>query len=142
MSTKKNIPWGEFVGPMDPDAPACPYCGNRSIRITGADLYPHRPDLSGKKFYQCAPCDAYVGCHDNSGKPFGTLADKKTREARNRAHAAFDRIWKGGFMTRNAAYSWLAKSLAIKGSRCHISMMDADECERVCTAVKEMRAAD
>ena len=29
------------------DTPQCPYCGAASRLVTGATIYPHRPDLGG-----------------------------------------------------------------------------------------------
>lgn len=49
-------------------APTCPYCQRPSLLVTGKTIYPHRPDLVAKRFWQCAPCDAYVGCHPPAGR--------------------------------------------------------------------------
>lgn len=54
------------------------YCCNcqdkvEAERVCGNVIYPHRPDLSGKEFYQCPMCKGYVGTHDNSGKPLGCI---------------------------------------------------------------------
>jgi hypothetical protein len=127
---------------VDPNAPMCPYCGNRSMAATGVEVYPHRHDLAKKKFYQCKPCNAYVGCHENSGKPFGALADGATRSARNRAHGAFDPWWKSGKVRRTDAYHYLARALGIPESKCHISMMDAAMCEQVIAAMKRLRESE
>lgn len=99
--------------------------------VDGNVIYPNRPDLRQKSFWLCAPCGAYVGCHEGTNKPFGTLADYETRRARNRAHAEFDPIWQLGWMNRKQAYAWLASKLGIDFERCHIGMFDAATCASV-----------
>lgn len=120
-------------------APVCPYCNQASARVTGADAYPHRPDLKAKTFYQCAPCRAWVGCHPGTDKPLGRLADAELRAAKQAAHYAFDPLWarvmrrdsisKGE--ARGRAYAWLAKELGIAPEDCHIGMFDPEQCRRV-----------
>lgn len=109
----------------------CPYCGNQADLVDGLAIYPHRPDLVSKRFYRCAPCDAYVGCHPGTATPLGRLADGSLRRAKIAAHAAFDPIWKGGAKRRNHAYAWLADQLRISRKACHIGMFDVDTCRRV-----------
>lgn len=46
----------------------CDYCGNDAMLVSGRAIYPHRPDLFRLNFWQCAPCDAYVGCHKREGR--------------------------------------------------------------------------
>lgn len=118
-------------------APLCPYCGKFSVLVGGKVIYPHRPDLYGKQLYQCAPCDAYVGCHEGTTNPLGRLANADLRMAKKRAHAAFDPRWKSGELKRAAAYRWLAEKLGIDRKDCHIGMMDVDMCLRVVAECSE-----
>lgn len=121
-------------------APACPYCDKRARLASGADIYPHRPDIFGlhaKPFWQCVPCGAYVGCHPGTRKPLGRLANAALRLAKMRAHEAFDPLWKSGRMGRNEAYGWLTRALGIPGSECHIGMFDEAQCAAVVRAVQE-----
>lgn len=111
--------------------PACPYCGKMSDKVSGREIYPHRPDLYAKVFYQCAPCDAYVGCHPGTDKPMGRLANAELRRAKLQAHGAFDFIWKSGLKTRGSAYKWLAKQPGIPKEECHIGMFDVATCRKV-----------
>jgi hypothetical protein len=118
--------------------PTCQYCGQPSVPATGVDIYPHRPDLSDKKFYRCVPCHAYVGCHVKTGEPFGSLANATLRKLRNQAHAAFDPLWLelGGThgnkkQYRTNAYSLLAKAMDISVENCHIAVFDEDQCREV-----------
>lgn len=114
-------------------APKCPYCGNKSKLVTGEIIYPHRPDLHSKFFYQCAPCDAYVGCHPvGDGKsPLGRLANKELRKAKSDAHAAFDPLWREGPISRHQAYKFLAQEMGIPKDKAHIGLFDVSQCKRV-----------
>lgn len=118
----------------------CDYCGNDAEKVTGADVYPHRPDLSEKIIYRCTPCEAHVGCHPGSDKPLGRIANKTLRKAKMEAHAAFDPLWRGRKMSRGMAYAWLAQSLNMRPDDCHIGMMDVADCKRVVAAVNAKMA--
>lgn len=114
----------------------CHYCHQNANLVSGDVIYPHRPDLFHKKFWQCNPCRAFVGCHDaNIGygdgtRPLGILANAQLRKAKKSAHYAFDPLWRGQNMTRKEAYVWLAKQLNIPVNQCHIGMMNLDMCTR------------
>ena len=110
--------------------PICPYCGSTSAKVDGTAIYPHRDDLKAKIFYQCKPCDAYVGTHRKDGTPLGTLADANLRALRKRVHNRFDPKWQDGKMSRNAAYNWLSQKLKIPKSECHMAMFDANMCRK------------
>lgn len=109
----------------------CPYCDKNAVKTTGRAVYPHRTELRDKLFYRCAPCDAHVGCHPGTANPLGNLANSELRQARQAAHSAFDPYWRGGSMSRSAAYSWLAKQLGLPKDQCHIGMFDVATCNRV-----------
>ncbi len=124
----------------------CDYCKGPAELVTGKEIYPHRPDLSSKRFWSCKPCEAYVGCHQPNEKhdhkfwsPLGRLANGKLRRAKGRAHLSFDPIWKDRKMSRKEAYRWLAESLGIPSERCHIGMFDVEQCEQVIKACGEWR---
>lgn len=114
--------------------PKCPYCGDWSAKVTGADIYRGRPDLSHKTFYRCDPCNAHVGCHPGTDTPLGTLANRELRRARSSAHKAFDPLWRNAEHrgeARRAAYARLAEALGIDGKDCHIAHFDEAQCARV-----------
>ena len=46
----------------------------------------------------------YVGCHNNTRKPLGTMADKELREARMAVHAKIDPLWRSGRHRRSDVY--------------------------------------
>lgn len=112
----------------------CPYCGTVAERVTGREVYPHRPDLYGKKLFVCRPCDARCGTHPD-GTPLGRLANAELRKARNRAHAIFDPLWKSGRMHRSEAYRWLRKITNLSRDECHIAMMDIETVTRTIEAL-------
>lgn len=108
--------------------PICPYCHRAADLVSSAEIY------GGRDFgpvWCCKPCDAWVGCHKGGTKPKGRLADKALRDAKIRAHAAFDPIWKSGEMARGDAYGWLAEHMGVDKRDCHIGMFDLDQCSRV-----------
>lgn len=123
----------------------CDYCNRPAELVTGKEIFPHRPDLFPNVFWRCLPCEAWVGCHDqhpkwspNGTSPLGRLANAELRRAKNRAHNAFDPLWRGPrrIMKRTEAYKWLARELGISVANCHIGMMGADACRAVVAAVR------
>lgn len=113
------------------EIPVCNYCGNLSLLVTGDVIYPHRADLREKYFYQCEPCDAYVGCHQKTQIPLGRLADAELRKYKSMSHSAFDKYWKNGALTRSEAYKLLAKKMMIEPEKCHIGMFTVQQCKQV-----------
>lgn len=112
--------------------PICPYCGSESKQVKGRDIYLRaRNSYADKTFYQCTPCDAYVGCHPSTDVPLGRLANAPLRKARNAAHAIFDLKWRSGNMKRKEAYAWLAEKLGLDRKDCHIALMEIEMCQRV-----------
>ncbi len=119
----------------------CPYCQRPADRVTGKEIYPHRPDLAKKKFWRCAPCRAWVGCHAATWHPLGRLANAELRQAKMLAHAAFDPLWNRGRRSRSEAYAWLASQLGMTSSECHIGMFDVEDCRRVVKCCLEYERA-
>jgi hypothetical protein len=124
----------------------CPYCDREAEFVSGNRIYPHRPDLFVTYFWLCAPCDAYVGVHKRNPRmkfegyePLGRLANKSLRYAKQKAHAAFDPLWKSGKMSRTQAYQWLAGQLGISVANCHIGMFDEATCIAVVGHVANRR---
>lgn len=114
----------------------CNYCGAAAELKTGADVYPHRPELAQKNIWVCFPCDARVGCHDGTERPMGVLANPELRMARREAHEKFDKVWKQGHVTRTVAYQMLAKQMRMSAKRCHIGQFSVKQCRQVIFIVK------
>lgn len=114
----------------------CPYCGKPARLVGGDAVYPHRTDLYGKFFYLCNPCDAWVGCHPETMKPLGRIANAELRRLKVAAHAAFDPLWKDGQISRSTAYSWLARKLLIPPKDCHIGMFNVALCKAAIEACR------
>ena len=133
MTMNKN---NQAVHRVPLSAGLCPYCGREPKLVSGLVIYPHRPDLRDKHFYQCAPCDAYVGCHPGTLNALGRLANGELRKAKIAAHAVFDPLWKGGTKKRGSAYAWLSDATGIAKKDCHIGMMDVADCLKVVKACK------
>lgn len=115
---------------MEGLTPLCPYCGVFSKKVTGEVIYPHRPDLHHKTFYQCQPCDAYVGTHPGTDKPLGGLADATLRHYKSKVHQAFDPLWRTGVFTRKEAYARLAFLMGLPVEDCHIGMFTVEDCHK------------
>jgi zinc-finger-containing domain len=120
----------------------CQYCNKETNLVTGKEIYSHRPDLAGKKFYICKPCKAYVGCHSNTENPLGTVANYSLRKLRNEAHAIFDPIWRSKTLSRSAAYVWMRDKLGLSVDDCHIAMFNPGQCKQLIEAVKNFDAAE
>jgi ssDNA-binding Zn-finger/Zn-ribbon topoisomerase 1 len=112
--------------PGERDDLTCPDCGALMIL---------RPSKYGL-FYGCRNFPACKGTHGAhpDGRPLGVPADRATKEARIRAHAAFDAIWEPGKISgrkrrRGRAYTWLAKRMGCQ--EVHMGEMTIEECERV-----------
>lgn len=120
-------------------APSCAECPERGTLVMGTDIYPHRPDLHHKKFYRCV-CGAYVGTHAESGLPLGTMAGPLTRMARQNAHAAFDPIWKEGYMKRGEAYARMEKILGTLGTA-HIGNLSCAMANKFAEAASKLYTA-
>ena len=134
----------------------CPYCHQPAQLVTGAVIYPRRPDLAGLKFHRGAPCDAYVGTHRPgacaviNGKKvisdgtlaLGCLANAELRRAKQQAHAAFDPLWQGRAMGRKQAYAWLTKTLGLAADEAHIGEFDVAQCGRVVEACEKFNRGE
>ena len=106
----------------------CPYCSGRAEYTDSAEVYRGR---SYGMIWLCRPCFAYVGCHKGGDKPLGRLANAELRAWKQKAHRAFDPMWKGKKTSRGQAYLWLAEKLQIDRADCHIGMFDVEACKRV-----------
>jgi len=94
----------------------CCGCGTdvEAHLTTGAELYPHRPDLSDLPFWRCDACGNFVGCHHRTAertKPLGVIPTPEITSARQHIHRILDPIWQSGTITRGKLYAMLGKRL-------------------------------
>lgn len=109
----------------------CPYCGKQAKVVPAFRVWPQRREGYAFVCRDYPRCDAYVGCHGRKPIPLGTMANRDLRRHRRNAHAAFDRIWRDGHMTRPEAYAWLAQRLGIERADCHIALFGEPTCRAV-----------
>lgn len=112
----------------------CLHCDSACRLTDGSEVYPHRPDLFAKNFYVCDHCDARVGCHGDTTRPFGHAADLETRNARSALHdKMLDPLWKKEPQAdlkaaRTGVYRFLARALGIEPCECHTGMFSIERC--------------
>ena len=105
----------------------CPYCGEEAKWVENKVVYGKN---YGKSYmcYYCPKDDAYVGCHQNTRKPLGTIANKELRECRKKAHSVVDPLWKNGRMKRGQVYAMLFRKF---GKEIHIGEADVEQCQKI-----------
>jgi ssDNA-binding Zn-finger/Zn-ribbon topoisomerase 1 len=108
----------------------CPECGAPMAL---------RPSRFGP-FYGCSRwretgCRGSHGAHPN-GAPLGTPATRLTKDARIRAHDAFDRLWQNGRMKRSRAYRWLRIMMNLSKPNAHIGKFTIEQCDRLVLLVE------
>jgi len=108
-------------------------CGCKKITdcelVTGKQIYPNLNNLSTKSFYICI-CGLYVGCHQNTENPLGTIPTEEMRVARKTIHKAIDQLWKNKLISRKKIYSFISKEI---GFSYHTGATKSiEECRKVC----------
>lgn len=108
----------------------CPYCGTQaSLR---PDSVVHGEKARGARLYICdryPMCDAYVGVHEKTGLPLGTLANRRLRQRRRHAHRLFDTLWTSGLMRKRQAYEWMRAKFGLREDQAHIGHFSEYMCE-------------
>lgn len=124
----------------------CSYCNQNAKIVRGEVVYPMISSVKNLKFWYCAPCHAWVGCHKanrqlglTGREPLGTLADARLRRCRRMVHDVFDPLWLCGQMTRGQAYRALAKEMGIMVDKCHVAMFDEPLCDRAIEACERLK---
>lgn len=115
-------------------AMTCPYCGKPARWVSNSAVY-GRPRGKSHMIWLCRPCGTYVGCHQNTRRPLGTLADGPTRKARSAAHRAIDPHWKSKRLTRSEVYRRLNQHF---GEEVHIGASDAERCREIVAAAETL----
>lgn len=117
----------------------CPYCG--APAILREDTYVHGERGQGKYLYVCKnfpKCDSYVGVHDGTQIPMGTLANKELRKKRISAHKFFNLLWKKHIMTKKQAYRWMECFMGLAKDDGHIAMFSDYRCNLLIEKCKEV----
>lgn len=132
----------------------CPYCHSAVELVTGAEVYPERPELAERHIWRCTQCDASVGCHRPGARvrtsadielvsdgtlPMGSLANEELRAARTETHRLFDGLWQPpARMSRADAYAWMARFLGVPAEDAHVASLSYPECIKVQLAVEDL----
>lgn len=112
----------------------CPYCGSQAFLRPASVVKGGKAADHTTHYYVCArypACDSYVAAHQQSLLPMGTLANPKLRYQRVQAHAAFNRLWLDGLMSRKQAYLWLQAKLDLPVQEAHIAKFSTYRCEQL-----------
>lgn len=102
----------------------CPYCQKEAKYGPNEEYYGRRYGRSYMCYY-CKDCDAYVGTHNNTTNPLGTMANKELRELRMKCHAMIDPLWRAGKISRGRIYQKLSDAF---GKEIHIGESDIETC--------------
>jgi len=113
----------------------CPYCGKLAEWCSNEKIYGRRYGKSYMAYY-CQPCDAYVGCHNNTPQALGIMANKELRKLRTDCHKLFDKFWVGK-NARKACYAWLQWKMKLPPNLAHIGMFDKEKCLKLLEILKE-----
>ena len=108
----------------------CPYCGRNAVLRSASYVYSSAaPD---KHLYVCSgypECDSYVGVHEGTLMPKGTLANGDLRHKRIETHRLFYAIWKNGIFSRKDAYRWLQDIFCLTHEQAHIGEFSDYRCD-------------
>ena len=105
----------------------CPVDGKPAPWVENKEKYGRN---YGKSYmcYYCAEHDTYVGCHNNTRQPLGTMADAELRKLRMAVHAKIDPLWRSGDHRRKDVYKALSKQL---GYQYHTGESTKETCRQV-----------
>ena len=110
----------------------CPYCGSPAILKDASYVYGN--NSFGGNVYVCnryPACDSYVGVHQGSLLPKGSLAGPVLRKKRVQAHRVFDQLWKRGIFSCQDAYRWLADKFCLEIRQAHIGKFSDYMCDQL-----------
>ncbi len=114
------------------ELPPCPYCGKPTEIVDSIKIY----RTSYGMVWICTNwpfCNSYVGCHKDTNRPKGTIADHELRELRKECHALFDPQWLNTVdrkTARRRCYQSLSDRLNLRSDQTHFGMFDVDTCKR------------
>lgn len=94
----------------------------------------HGDKAKGEYLYVCSrypACDSYVGVHEKTRKPLGTLANRELRGKRIQAHRVFNQLWMSGMMKKWQAYKWMQAKLGLNSDQAHIAKFSEYMCDEL-----------
>ena len=111
----------------------CRYCGTQAEWGENKRIYGRN---YGKSYmcWLCPNCGASVGCHQNTKRPLGIMANQELKELRMRIHRIIDPWWKSGKMKRRVVYKTLSRVL---GRQYHTADLNEEEAKRL-LALREL----
>lgn len=114
---------------MNQEKVICPYCNKEAPWVENKIKYGKN---YGKSYmcYYCKDCDSYVGCHNNSRKPLGVLANSELRHWRMKVHSHIDPVWQTGKLHRKQVYAVISKAI---GKQYHTAEADVETCKKILT---------
>ena len=119
----------------------CPYCRAKATLHPASYVF-GKAAKPGRLLYVCdryPVCDSYVGAHQKTKLPMGSLADRDLRHKRIEAHKAFDWMWKSGLMTKAQAYKWMQAKLGIRSEHAHIAKFSYYMCDQLISACSQAK---
>jgi len=112
----------------------CNYCNKEAEWVANSKIYGKR---YGKSYmiWWCRDCDAYVGCHNNTLEPKGTLANKELRTKRIEAKNLFIEKKLGGEWngrkSKPKAYMWLQDKMDLSPDEAHFGKFNIEQCNKI-----------
>lgn len=119
----------------------CNYCNKPAVWVQNKEIYGVNYGRS-YMVWLCRPCDAYVGCHSNTRRSLGTLANRRLRALRKTAKDLFiDKklggTWKCNHTLKNSAYWWLKTKFGLREDEAHFGMFNEEMCLKVIAKLNE-----
>lgn len=97
-------------------------------RLTnGAEIYPHRPDLSSLPFWIHDDCKNFVGCHHKTKdrtRPLGCIPTPEIKELRKQVHKEIDWLWRDIGIPRKEVYGAMSKAIGKEFHSAEIRSVD------------------
>ncbi len=121
----------------------CPYCGSNAVLRNASYVYGDNAIPS--RLYVCSNyprCNSYVGVHEGTLTPKGTLANGELRHKRIEAHHIFDLIRKNGIMTKKNAYLWMQVKFGLSKDKAHIAKFNESMCDRLIAESRKLLLAN
>ena len=109
----------------------CPYCTKEATWVENKVIY-GRNYVKSYMAWWCGDCRAYVGCHQNTKKPLGTMANAELRQWRRNTHTVIDPLWKSGKYKRSNVYRMLSDAFH---QEIHIGEADVEGCKAIIETV-------